>query len=223
VKKVIVYVEGPSDRLAMEELLADLLARLQAWGVAVKFIPTGGKKRLMLQTAIKAVNILRNDYQAVVIALPDLYPPNVAFDHTTFGELAQVLRHKFEQVLARERPHDERLQDRFRVFCFKHDLEALVLAAERQLASRLGVPSVACTWVRPVEDQDHHTPPKRVVEQVFEAHGDRYQDTVDAPLILGAARYPEIAAACPQCFKPFVDYLESLLDGGIQWPTMQPQ
>ncbi len=35
---------------------------------------------------------------------------------------------------------------------------------------------------------------------------------IDAPLILGAARYSEIADACPQCFKPFVDYLESLLE-----------
>jgi len=222
-KRVIVYVEGSSDQLAMEELLADLLARLRAAGVAVKFFPTDGKKRLMLQTPIKAANTLRNDVRAVVIALPGLYPPNVAFDHTTFEELAQALRQEFEQVLVRKRLDDVQLQKRFHVFCFKHDLEALVLAAERQLASRLGISSVARTWAKPVEDQDHHVPPKRVVERLFEAHGDRYQDTVDAPLILGAARYPEIAAACPQCFKPFVDYLESLLDGGIPWPTMQPQ
>ena len=213
-RKVIVYVEGPSDRLAMEELLADLLAGLQTAGVTVKFIPTDGKKRLMLRTPIKAADILRNDLRAVVIALPDLYPPNIAFDHTTFEELAQALRQEFEQALVRKRLDDVQLQERFHVFCFKHDLEALVLAAECQLASRLGVPSVTCTWVKPVEDQDHHMPPKRVVEQVFKAHRDRYQDTVDAPLILGAARYPEIAAACPQCFKPFVDYLKSLLDGG---------
>lgn len=222
-KKVIVYVEGPSDRLAMEELLADLLARLQTAGVVVKFIPTDGKKKLMLHTPTKAVNILRNDPQAVVTALPDLYPPNVSFEHSTFEELAHGLCHEFERALVRKRLDDVQLQKRFHVFCFKHDLEALVLAAERQLASHLGVSSVKCTWTRPVEYQDHHVPPKRVVERLFEAHGDRYQDTVDAPLILGAARYPEIAAACPQCFKPFVDLLESLLDGGIPWPTMQPQ
>lgn len=210
--KVIVYVEGPSDRLAMEELLADLLARLQTAGVAVQFIPTEGKRRLMLQTPIKAVNILRNDPQAVVIALPDLYPPNVAFNHTTFDELAQALRQEFERALARKRLDDVRLCQRFHVFCFKYELEALLLAAENQLASRLGASSVARTWVRPVENQDHKVPPKRIVEQVFRMYGDRYQDTIDAPLILGAAWYPEIAAACPQCFKPFVDYLESLLD-----------
>ncbi len=209
--KLIVYVEGPSDRLAMQELLADLLARLQAIGVAVEFIPTEGKKRLMLQSPIKAMNILRNDPQAVVIVMPDLYPPNVGVAHRTADELIQAVQQAFADALARKQLDDARLYQRFHVFCFKHDLEALILAAESQLASRLGVPAVQRTWIVPVEDQDHHRPPKRVVEQVFLDHGDRYQDTIDAPLILGAARYSEIAAACPQCFKPFVEYLESLL------------
>jgi len=212
VKKVIVYVEGPSDRLAMEELLADLLAHLQTAGVTVVFVPTEGKGKLMRKTPIKAVNILRNDPQATVIALPDLYPPNMGFEHTTFDELVQVLWREFERVLSDKQLDDVRLRKRFHVFCFKYELEALILAAESQLAARLGVPSLACTWIKPVEDQDHAVPPKQIVERLFEAHGDRYKDTIDAPLILGAALYPEIAAACPQCFKLFVDYLESLLD-----------
>ncbi|MCP4543062.1 MAG: DUF4276 family protein [Chloroflexi bacterium] len=211
-KKVIVYVEGPSDRLAMQELLADLLTQLQTVGIAVEFIPTEGKRRLMLQTPIKAANILGYDPHAVVIALPDLYPPNFVLDHTTFDELAQALQQEFKSALARKRLTDRQLHDRFHVFCFKHDLEALVLAAESQLASRLGVQSVTPTWAKPVENQDHNVPPKRIVEQIFQAHGDKYRDTIDAPLILGAARYSEIADACPQCFKPFVDYLESLLE-----------
>ena len=210
--KVIVYVEGRSDRLAMEALLADLLMRLQTKGVVIEFVPTEGKKRLMLQTPAKAVNILRNIPYGVVIALPDLYPPNVVFDHTTSDELAQALRQAFEREMVRKRLDDVRLCERFHVFCFKHDLEALVLAAENQLASRLGVAAVARTWVEPVEDQDHNEPPKRVVEKVFSKYGDKYQSAIDAPLILGAAQYSEIAAACSQCFKPFVEYLESLLD-----------
>jgi len=213
VNEVIVFVEGPSDRLAMEELLADLLTRLQTAGVAVKFIPTEGKKRLMLQTPVKAANILGYNPYAVVIALPDLYPPNVVLDHTTFDELTQALQQEFESAVASKKLDDRQLHNRFHVFCFKHDLEALILAAESQLASRLGVQSVTRTWTKLVENQDHNVPPKRIVEQVFQAHGNKYRDTVDAPLILGAARYSEIAAACPQCFKPFVDYLESLLEG----------
>jgi hypothetical protein len=165
----------------------------------------------MHKTPSKALNILRNDPYAIVIALPDLYPPNVFCAHTTFDELRDALRQEFERIRQRKNIDDTRLSERFRVFCFKHDLEALVLAAEEQLASRLGIPSVTCNWIKPVEDQDHNIPPKRIVERLFETHGNRYRDTIDAPWILGAAHYPEIATACPQCFKPFVDYLESLL------------
>jgi hypothetical protein len=50
------------------------------------------------------------------------------------------------------------------------------------------------------------------VEQLFKAYGEKYKDTIDAPLILASAHYTEIAGACPQCFKLFVDYLESLLN-----------
>jgi len=209
--RVIVYVEGPSDRLAMEELLNGLLARLRERGVAVDFIPTEGKKRLMHQTPLKALNILRNAPDTIVVALPDLYPPNVGFPHRTFPELSQALHQAFERQRTLKGDADERLSARFRIFCFKHDLEALVLAAEPALASRLGAPAIDCAWILPVEDQDHDNPPKRIVEQIFAARGERYHDTIDAPLILGASRYDQIAAACPQCFKPFVDFLESLL------------
>jgi hypothetical protein len=156
--KVIVYVEGPSDRLAMQELLAGLLTRLHARGITVNFLSVGNenKKDLMLKTPSKAVNILLNDPQSMVIALPDLYPPNHGFPHATFAELKMGLQDKFKRELERKNVDDARLYERFHVFCFKYDLEALVLAAESQLASRLGVSSIDCTWIKPVEDQNHN-------------------------------------------------------------------
>ncbi len=208
--KVIVYVEGPSDKLAMEQLLEPLLQNAQSIGVVIDFIPTEGKRKLVTKTPIKAANILCNDARAVVIALPDLYPKNMGVTHETFPELQEQLTSEFKRILIHKCIDDERLQQRFLVFCFKYDLEALVLAAEEQLASRLGVSSVVCSWAKPVEDQDHNHPPKRVVEQLFADHGDRYQNTIDAPIILGASDYATIANRCPQCFKPFIEYLESL-------------
>jgi hypothetical protein len=124
--RIIIYVEGPSDRLAMQELLADLLNRLELQGIKVDFIPTDGKKRLMLQTPVKAANTLRNDPQTVVVALPDLYPPNFVFPHFTADELVQALQNEFAQILIRKNLADDtRLNQRFRVFCFKHDLESI--------------------------------------------------------------------------------------------------
>lgn len=208
--KVIIYVEGPSDKRAMEHLLEPLLQKAQSIGVVINFIPTEGKRKLIIKTPIKAANILCHNADAVVIALPDLYPKNMGVTHETFPELQEQLQNEFKQILARKCIDDERLQQRFAIFCFKHDLEALILAAEEQLASRLGIPSVVRTWIRPVENQNFNHPPKRIVEQIFTEHGDRYQDTIDAPLILGASDYTVIAERCPQCFRPFVEYLESL-------------
>lgn len=207
----MVYVEGPSDCYALEALLASLLKTLQTQGVTVKFIATEGKKRLMLHTPPKAVNILYNPY-SIVIALPDLYPPNVGWPHQTPTELRGVLRLEFNKCLQRQGITDDRWQERFKVFCFKYDLESLILAAEPQLSRRLGESAMQPDWTKPVEDQNHHIPPKRIVEKLFSEQGKSYQDTVDAPLILGSANYADIGAACPQCFQPFVDFLSSLLE-----------
>ncbi|MFP4394810.1 MAG: DUF4276 family protein [Anaerolineales bacterium] len=209
-RSVIVYVEGPSDQFAMEELLARLLDQLLTSGVRVKFVPLEGKKPLMVKVPQKAVNILPYQPDSIVVALPDLYPPNVGGEHRTVAELREVLRAEFLRWLARKGIEDRRIASRFKVFCFKHDLEALLLAAKPQLAERLGRESIPCTWITPVEDQNHHQPPKRVVEQLFQEHEERYRDTIDAPLILGAVNYPDIVRACPECFGPFVDFLHSL-------------
>lgn len=213
-QSVIVYVEGASDKLAMEALLDRLIQRKSAEGVSIRFIeaPPGDKKQVLLQKVpLRAVNIIRHDPHAVVAIVPDLYPKNRGFAHETYAELRKGILSNFEQALIEKGfTDDERLRERFAVFCFKHDLEALILAAEEALALRLGIDALAVTWRLPVEDQNHDKPPKWVVEELFKQHGQRYIETTDAPLILGLCDYQDIADACPQCFAPFVRFLESL-------------
>ena len=215
--KLMVYVEGPSDRAAMLALLAPLLEKKRQEGISIDFFesPEGDKKMSVLTKVPKrAAAIVRNDPSAVVVAIPDLYPKNKAFPHETFGELQAGILKNFEDALqARGRRGDARLKERFKVFCFKYDLEALVLAAEEALKDRLGAKSLSVTWRIPVEDQNHNRPPKHIVEELFTKHGKRYQATVDAPLILGASHYQEISERCVQCFKPFVQFLASLPGG----------
>lgn len=213
-KTVHIYVEGPSDQAAMEALLAPLLDRLRSRGVAVHFFdaPSGDRKKaVLLKVPERAVNILRNRSEDLVVALPDLYPQNHGFPHSTAAELMEGVLQQFRAALERKGLRDQRLENRFHVFCFKHDLEALVLAAFEPLKVRLGVPNLRPTWQPPVEDVNHGWPPKRVVEALFRDHGQRYQETVDAPLILGSASYLALAEECPQCFRPFVQFLESFL------------
>lgn len=212
---VIVYVEGPSDKLAMQTLLQPLIDRKLGEGISIEFFPApsgDAKESVLTKVPKRAVNILSNQPDSIVIAMPDLYPKNKAFPHACFAEMESGIAANFNRALREKHIDDQRVRDRFRVFCFKHDLEALLLALPEELARQLGA-SINSTWAQPVEDQNHGRPPKRIVEELYRSHGRRYKDTVDAPLVLNAARYQTVAERCSQCFKPFVDYLESVSTG----------
>ncbi len=219
VEKVEIYVESPSDKLAMEALLRPLIEVKLQQGIKIECIPTKGKnndrggdakKDLLTKIPIKAVNIINNIPNSIVVVIPDLYPKNKGFPHETFLELEQGIFNKFQEALQSKRINDHRLQQRFKVFCFKHDLESLILAAETQLSSRIGMNTLPQTWTIPVEDQNHDLPPKRIVEEIFKKYGKNYKESVDAPIILANARYQDIAELCPQAFKPFIQFLENL-------------
>ncbi|MBM3790820.1 MAG: DUF4276 family protein [Acidobacteria bacterium] len=211
IRRVLVYVEGPSDKYAMINLLAPLIDRQRRDGVDVLFFeaPPGDRKAsLLTKVPHKAVNILANDRQAIVAVLPDLYPKNKAYKHETFDELARGLFDRFDSILlGKHIKNGDDLRRRFKVHCFKHDLEALMLAAEDALKARLEQPSLKPRWRVPVDDQDHDRPPKMIVTELFQKAGRRYHPTIDAPLILGASNYLDIADKCPQCFRPFVQFL----------------
>ena len=213
--EVIVYVEGPSDKSAMESLLECLIQRKQREGVVIKFLeaPRGDKKVSVLTKVPRiAVDIIRGRAYSIVVAMPDLYPKNKGgFNHETVDELkAGILKNFNDALQCKDARNDVRLKDRFKVFCFKYDLEALILASEEALKSRLGTDHLGVTWRIPVEDQDHDHPPKRIVEDLFKEHGKRYKGTVDAPFILRASDCQDIAEKCPQCFLPFVEFLTDI-------------
>ena len=212
--RVLVYVEGPSDKAALEALLAPLLRDLSQRGVAVNiFGETSGdrKKAVLLKVPDKAVNILHSQPRSIVVAMPDLYPKNRGFPHETYQQLKEGMLVSFRAAAKRKKiKKGAELESRFKVFCFKHDLEALLLASFDSLRARLQAPNLKRSWSLPVEDVNHDRPPKRIVEEVFQSQGQRYKETVDAPLILAGSHYAEVAGECPQCFKPFVEFLSSL-------------
>ena len=213
-KQVFIYVEGRSDVLAMNALLKPLIEHKYQQQVSLEFFeaPRGDKKKgLLLKTPEKAVSILQNNLLAEVAIMPDLYPKNKGFPHERFAEMHVGILTEFRKVLAKRQITDnQHLFARFHVFCFKYDLEALVLAAPDALVLRLAVDTLHSTWTIPVEDQNHDTPPKRIVEQLFQQYQSRYIEAVDCPLILGLTDYQQIADACPQHFQPFVEFLEGI-------------
>ena len=198
----------------METLLQNLIADKKNQGVDITFFeaPKGDKKNSIIKKVpIKAVLTLSNNPDAVVVAMPDLYPYNRVFPHETYQQLEAGIKDIFlnEWKRIKGKKPDVRTAKRFFVFCFKHDLEALLLAAEEALRSQLDVSRIKRSWKIPVEDQNEHTPPKYVIEKLFKTHNKKYKDTVDAPLILSKVSYQDLCEMCPQCFEPFVTFLEN--------------
>ena len=212
--EVIIYVEGPSDQAAMEALLEPLIEEKSREGIVITFSRAlrGDRKRyILLEVPRRAVDIIISKPHTIVVAMPDLYPRNKGFKHETFDELKTGILRNFSNALRHKGAADDScVRERFRVFCFKYDLEALVLASQEALRKQLGIDRLKVTWRTPVEDQDHDNPPRQIVESLFKEHGQTYKTREHAPLILGASDYRDIAEKCPQCFKPFVEFLTDL-------------
>jgi len=210
-REIFVYVEGPSDQLGMLKLLGRVIEGARQRGNVLGFYPLGGKDNLLKKGPLKALNILRNKPSSWVFLVPDLYPANKPFAHTDYSGLKATVEETFLSELKRKNC-DQRLRQRFRVHCFKHDLEALLLASDQVLLRRLEATKFTRNWANPVENQDFNAPPKRIVEMLFLDAGKRYKDTVDAPWILERCDYQSLKNECPQNFGPFLTDLISLLE-----------
>ncbi len=214
--RVIVYVEGPSDQKAMQALLKPIIETGRANKVGLSFLPLGGKGPILNDVPRKAARHLRQNPDDWVFAVPDLYPmvaeEKSLHRHRSFTELAALLQKRFA-AHAEELAVPETARGHFRVHCFKHDLEALVLAAPEQLKQRLKTTdALRGRWRLPVEEQNDEQPPKYVVVELFRHYRKKtdYNDTTDAPWILERASLAEIERACAHNFGPFVGELRAL-------------
>ncbi len=101
----------------------------------------------------QAAHALRDDRAAEIALIPDLFPPNIGFDHKTAEELERGIRKRFDSAAGTEAS----LRNRFHVFCFKFDFEVLLLAAKEQLQEYL---QLELGFDQPCEDINHDNPPK---------------------------------------------------------------
>lgn len=215
--KVLVYVEGRSDQLALNALLRSLLAEGQRRRVGIQFLPLGGKAQILNTSAIKAAGHLAENPEDWVFVLPDLYPMAIYDDtpneHGSFADLERLLMARFATAARRHRVTPA-AQPHFRVHCLKHDLEVLLLASPDELRQRLGTDHALGNWRSPIEDQNDRQPPKRVIEALFKKyrHKPDYVETIDAPWILERASLNVILDRCPQRIAPFVNELRQIVE-----------
>ncbi len=220
--KVLVYVEGTSDRNGLSALLRPVIETGGGKGIGISFHPQESKDRLLDDVPRKAADHLADRPDDWVIALPDLYPmsryPGTRNAHGSFDELEKLLRVRFDNRAAKHGLSGD-VRRRFLVHCLKHDLETLLLAAPEQLRQRLGTDdTLKNAWRKPVEDQDGERPPKRVVEALFDKYRKKpgYVATTDAPYILQRADLASVERACPQRFAPLVADLRTAIAAGAR-------
>jgi hypothetical protein len=213
---VLVYVEGPGDRAALDELFQEAAQEAR---IKLNFIPKNNKDRLIREVPGNAARHLASNPEDWVFALPDLFPMDQnqesPYAHSTAKELAQVLREQFQQAASGMKLPAQALS-RFRPHCLKHDLEVLLLAVPELLRKRLGTEDkLERNWRKPVEDQNGQKPPGYVVEELFKRYAKKkkYDKVLDPARILKGARLEDLRAACGQCFDPFADELLRVLHG----------
>src|SRR5262249_50128074 len=162
------YVEGPSDRLSLEELLRPVITRGSSNRIGIRFLPLGSKSAVLDDSPRKAADRLLDNPQDWVFSLPDLYPMtaynNSKNAHSSFEPMHALLLARFNSRADAINLSVAR-RVAYRIHCLKYNLEALLLACPDQLRSRLRTQdALNGRWRHPVENQNDGQPPKRIVE-----------------------------------------------------------
>jgi hypothetical protein len=220
--KVWIFVEGESDRIALNTLWSKWRESLGRVGWGIQIITLENKSRFFTKIGHRAAEKLTNNEDDLVVGLPDLYPNreymNSQYKHDNIGELKIVQTKLVEKALAEvfglSQIKSKEALERFHPTALKHDMEMLLLAAREELRIVLGTPDTLGNWRHPVEDQNQIKPPKYVVEDLFQAKkGRKYRDTVHAKAVL--EKVPDIQTIihhsgnqlqCP-VFKELIDWI----------------
>lgn len=92
--RVWMFVEGPSDQLALNALWTDWKARLRLSGHSIGVVHLTDKARYLHKIGPRAAEKLAGSPDDVVVGLPDLYPTapyqTAEFRHADLGDLRKV-------------------------------------------------------------------------------------------------------------------------------------
>lgn len=191
--KVWLFVEGESDRIALNTLWAKWRESLRKVGWGIQIITLYNKSQFFRKIGHRAAEKLTNNEDDLVVGLPDLYPNreyvNSQYKHENLDALktlqAALVEKKLAEVFRLSSTQIQAALGRFHPTAFKHDMEILLLAARDELRVVLETPDALGSWRHPVEDQNQIKPPKYVVEDLFQAKkGRKYRDTVHAKAVL---------------------------------------
>lgn len=216
--RVWVYVEGRSDDLALKALWNDWIEELNKNGWGIRIIALKDKTKYFELIGNRVAEKLITESRDLVVGLPDLYP-NISYAETKYqhhglSDIQSLQERLVSKSLERKvsAPKLNSHLDRFYASALKHDLEMLLLAAEKNLLERLNSGKKG-QWIRPPENQNQNRPPVRVIEELFLRDRKKaYRKTIDAPAILKSANLQEVLfdrnghSKCPT-FQETLDWI----------------
>jgi hypothetical protein len=194
---VWIFVEGESDRLALEALWLGWRGPLKKAQCGLRLIPLKNKSQFFKHIGPRAAEKLANNEDDLVVGLPDLYPnreyDNSRYKHDNIDELRKVqgelVKRNLTDIYRLSPTQIERAFGRFYPTALKHDLEMLLLAAKDELRDTLGTTDALGNWRHPVEEQNQTKPPKNIVAELFQKYKRKaYRDTVHARAVLAQVR-----------------------------------
>jgi len=193
--KIWIYVEGESDKLALQTLWKSWCEQLRTARHGIRIIHLGSKSRFFQKIGPRAAEKLYANTEDIVVGLPDLYPnqpyAGTRFEHNDMTQLKSVqvseVSKALENIYGVNRQNARQLLERFLPSALKHDLEMLLLASHEEMRAYLRTSEHLVSWRNPVEDQNQQRPPKHIVEELFRTKSKTkhaYRDTKDASAIL---------------------------------------
>lgn len=217
--KVWVFVEGPSDRLALMALWDGWLRSLGSKGWGIHVLPLDSKSQYLRKIGPRVAEKLAQAPRDLVVGLPDLYPiapyRGTPHEHADLPALQTLQKSLVEEALRTvfKVTKTDSAMGRFHASAMKHDLEVLLLAAKASLRTRLKTKEALGNWRNPPEDQNHDKPPKRIVEELFRTKlGRAYLDTTDFAAAMRNTALRDVLlddrgnVQCP-VFKAVVDWI----------------
>lgn len=193
--RIWIYVEGPSDRSALEALFGNWKKNLgeRSSGIGLSIISLTGKSRFLKAIGPRVAANLFHTADDIAVGLPDLHPtyPSGQHAHRNLASLQELQRKLVKDSLVQhfkiKRNDLDSTMERFQGSALKHDLEMLLLASKAQLRKILNTSDRLGNWTNPVENQNNDRPPKLVVKELFRTKSQgrkNYRETIHAPQIL---------------------------------------
>jgi hypothetical protein len=230
--KAWIYVEGDSDKIALNSLFNVWKRTMRATGRGVEVIPLENKSQYFRKFGALAAEKLRSNGVDVVVGLPDLYPSSpfstTLHAHSNYSELQAVQRKLVLKQLTEQHgmsvgSASVLIQGRLYAAALKHDCEMLLLSATDLLRKHLRVDEHLVCWTIPVENQNQDKPPSRIVESLYRTKRKRcYLPTVDTKAVLGQVEslneilyHVPNQLNCPE-FKATVDWIANKT--GVPYP-----